>query len=235
MSGCPVRQVRHIYRRNGGGPITNYSTIGGICKICPPPPPPPPVPNIQFSVHSDVQYFVTFKLYGGSGTYDLGNGILHTFSAPLGLITITGLVPVGATVLIYGSNIQTFETVDQPVSYLNVSNCPTLRILRCNQTSFFQSYLTGPFDISTNPNLIEVQFLRTLISGLPNAILCPGLKYIDVFGDAFDQTAADQLVNDLVTIGGTNGYLRIRNQAEDNIDITGFIYTALTNLNWTIV
>jgi len=32
-AGCPVRQVRHIYRRNGGGPLLNYSPLVGVCRI----------------------------------------------------------------------------------------------------------------------------------------------------------------------------------------------------------
>jgi hypothetical protein len=175
MSGCPVRQVRHIYRRNGGGPITNYSTIGGICKICPPPPPPPPPRppvNIEFRVFSAIPYSVTFELKGGTGSYDLGDGVLLPFSALVLPVTITGIVPVGGTVLIYGNAIETFKTTDQPVSYLDLSNCPTLKELECSQTISGQSYLTGTVNLSGKLNLISVDFTNTLISSLTGVEKC---------------------------------------------------------------
>jgi hypothetical protein len=232
MSGCPIRPVRHIYRRNGGGPITNYSTIQGICKICPPvipPPPPPPPGNIEFKLYSDVPYSVTFSLGNGSGTYDLGDGILIPWSASLP-ISITGIVPVGATVRIYSDDIQQFIITDQPVSYLNVSNCPSLKELTCNQSN-----LTGAFDISGNPNLTRLEFLNTPISSLTGVTSCPQLLGIFLQGAAFTQTTADQLVNDLITNENYLGTLDITAQSTGSITITGFSYIILTNTyKWTI-
>jgi len=233
MSGCPVRQVRHIYKNRGL--VTNYSTIGGICKICPPPPPPRPRPNIRFALQSDVPYSVSFFLGLGSGTYDLGDGILLPFSASLP-VPITGIVPVGATVQIYSNDIQAFIATDQPVSYLDVSNCPTLTELQCDQSNPGQSYLTGTFDISANPNLIKIQFLNTLISSLTGAASCHQLVNIILTGAAFTQTTSDELVNDIITSGVTFGSLEIISQSGGTIDISGFLYTTLINTyNWTIV
>jgi hypothetical protein len=171
----------------------------------------------------------------GSGTYDVGDGILIPFSAEMPM-NITMTVPVGATVLFYSTDISIFQMVDRPVSVLDISNCPTLIILTCNQSNPGQSYLTGTFDISANPALIEVQFLNTLISNLTGVTSCPGLANLVVTGAAFTQTTADGLVNDLLTNGTPNGNLAIVNQSGGTIDITGFLYTALINTyNWTIV
>ena len=236
MSGCPIRPVRHIYKNRGL--VTNYSTIGGICKICPPgipPPPPRPPANIRVTLRSGVPYSFTFQIYGGTGTYDLGDGILLPFSAPTLPLTITGIVPVGGIVLIYGDNIEWFKTNDQPVSSLDVSNCPRLTILNCNQTNPGQSFLTGKFDISVNPNLIAVEFLNTLISSLTGAASCPQMGNIILSGAAFTQTTSDELVNDIITSGATFGYLDISNQSGGTIDITGFLYTTLINTyGWSI-
>jgi len=150
--------------------------------------------------------------------------------------TVTGIVPVGGTVLIYGNSIEWFKTTDQPVSYLDVSKCPTLTVLNCNQNSPGQSYLTGAFDISANQNLVEVQFLNTLISSLSGITSCPGLLTINVSGDAFTQTVSDELVNDLFTNGASGGNLNITSQSTGTIDITGLLYTTLINAyNWNIV
>uniref|UniRef100_A0A6C0CFG7 Uncharacterized protein n=1 Tax=viral metagenome TaxID=1070528 RepID=A0A6C0CFG7_9ZZZZ len=234
MSGCPIRPVRHIYKNRGL--VTNYSTTGGICKICPPSAPPRPSANISFALHSDVPYSVTFIVGGGNGTYDLGDGVLHPFFGSDGYATIHGIVPVGATVLIYGSIINLFGTSDQPVSFLDVTNCSTLQILNCNQFSPGQSYLTGSFDLSSNPLLTQVQFLNTLISELTGVTSCPGLINVIVSGDAFTQTTSDELVNFLITNGASNGYLSIVNQSDGTIDITGFLYnTLIDTFNWNIV
>lgn len=236
MSGCPVRQVRHIYKNRGL--VTNYSTIGGICKICPPvPPPPPPRPpaNILFALQSEVPYSVTFYLGGGSGTYDLGDGILIPWSASLP-VPITGIVSVGATVRIYSIDIQQFITTDQPVSLLDVSNCPTLVELECNQSNPGQSYLTGAFDLSANPNLTFVNFMNTLISSLTGVTACPLLISINLDGADFTQTHADELANALLTNGLSYGYLNIVNQSTGTIDITGFLYIILIDsFAWNIV
>lgn len=236
MSGCPIRPVRHIYRRIGGGPITNYSTIGGICKICPPvppPPPPPPIPNIRFRVYSNVPYSVLFYLGGGSGTYDLGNGILIPWSGSLA-VPISGIVPVGGTVLIYSNDIQIFNIIDQPVSYLDLSNCPTLKELICSQTFSGQSYLTGAVDLSGNPNLIVVDFSNTLISSLSGVTSCPQLVSIFLDGADFTQETADQLATDINTNESTFGELFIRNQVGGTININNTIYNILRGKNWTI-
>jgi hypothetical protein len=236
MSGCPVRQVRHIYKNRGL--ITNYSIIGGICKICPPPPPtPPPRPpaNIEFRVFSATPYSVTFELGLGSGTYDLGDGVLIPFSALVLPVTITGVVPVGGTVRIYSNDLEGFKTTDQPVSYLDVSNCPTLTSLLCNQTNPGQSYLSGVFDISANPNLLGVQFTNTLISNLTGSAFCPQMGLIDLTGANFSQLTADELVNDIFNSTATFGALLLTNQVGGTIDITGFLYTNLINTyGWDI-
>jgi hypothetical protein len=238
MSGCPIRPVRHIYRRIGSGPITNYSTIGGICKICPPvipPPPPPPPGNIEFRVFSAVPYSVTFLLFGGTGTYDLGNGVLIPFSSSTIPVNISGVVPVGGTVKIYSDNLEVFSINNQPVSSLDVSNCPTLKELVCSQTTLGQSYITGAFDISANPNLTTIEFLNTPISSLTGVTSCPQLKNIGLSGAAFTQTTADQLVNDLLINEKYNGDLAITSQSTGTIDITDFNYFILENTyNWTI-
>jgi hypothetical protein len=235
MSGWPSPQVRHIYKNRGL--VTNYSTIGGICKICPPvipPPPPPPPANIRVALQLVVPILFLVTVYG-NGSYDSGNGILVPFIAQMPM-TISMTVQPGNTVLFYSTNISIFNMVDQPVSLLDVSNCPTLAILRCNQTNPGQSYLTGAFDISANQNLVEVQFLNTLISSLTGVTSCPTLGTIVFTGAAFTQTTADELVNDLLTNGTPNGNLAIVNQSGGTIDINGFLYTTLINTyNWTIV
>lgn len=235
MSGCPIRPVRHIYKNRGL--VTNYSTTGGVCKICPPgvpPPPPRPPVNIQLALQSEVPYSFSVFVYG-SGTYDAGDGILVPFSAGMPM-NLTMTVPVGATVLFYSTNISVFQMVDHPVSYLDISNCPTLVILNCNQSNPGQSFLTGPFDISANPNLTEVQFLNTLITDLTGVTSCPVLSNIILAGAAFTQTTSDELANALITNGASNGNLDIINQSGGTIDITGFLYTTLINTyNWTIV
>jgi hypothetical protein len=188
-------------------------------------------------VFSAIPDSVTFYLGGGSGTYDLGNGVLIPFSTPSTVIPITGIVPVGATVKIYSNDIQQFSTNNEPVSSLDVSNCPTLTSLQCNQSSPGQSYLTGAFDISGNPNLTQVNFENTLISSLSGVTSCPNLVFIVLTGAAFTQETADQLVNDLLTNqNSSGGGLTISSQSTGTIDITGFIYIILTNTyNWTIV
>lgn len=236
MSGCPIRPVRHIYKNRGL--VTNYSTIGGVCKICPPgipPPPPRPPVNIRFRVFSNVPYSVTFELKGGTGSYDLGDGVLLPFSALVLPVTITGIVPVGGTVLIYGNAIENFTTADQPVSYLDVSNCPTLKELLCYHTSSGQSYLTGAVDLSGNPNLIVVDFTYTLISSLTGVATCPLLVNIQIAGADFSQTTVDELVNDIITNGATSGDLFINSQLGGPININGFLYTLLINTySWLI-
>ena len=240
MSGCPIRPVRQIYKNRGL--VTNYSTIGGICKICPPvpppppPPPPPPSSNIEFRVFSTIPYSVTFLLFGGTGTYDLGDGVLIPFSALMMPVNISGVVPVGGTVKIYTDNLEVFSTNNQRVSYLDVSNCPTLTELQCNQTSPGQSYLTGAFDISANPSLTSIEFVNTLISSLTGVTSCPQLGNIQLSGAAFTQTTADQLVTDLLTNEKIGGNLTITSQSSETIDISGILYIILTNTyNWTIV
>lgn len=237
MSGCPIRPVRHIYKNRGL--VTNYSTIGGICKICPPsipPPPPRPPANIEFRVYSDEPYLVSFSLGNGSGTYDLGDGILIPWSASLA-VPITGIIPAGATVQIYSNDILEIVITDQPVSYLSVSNCPTLTELTCSQSNPGQSYLTGAFNISGNPNLSTLNFSNTLISSLTGVTSCISILNISLPGAAFTQTTADELANDLITNGNINGgTLNITAQSTETIDIAGFLYTTLINAyNWTIV
>ena len=233
MSGCPVRQVRHIYKNRGL--VTNYSTTAGICRICPPgsTPPPRPRPNIILRLGSTAPHSFSVFVYG-SGSYDSGNGTLVPFSAGMPM-NITMTVEIGDTVLFYSSDISVFQMVDQPVSLLDITNCPTLAVLGCNQSIPGRSYLTGPFDISTNPNLFEIQFVNTLITELTGVTSCPGLRTIGLAGAAFTQATSDELVNDLLTNGTSNGYLSIVSQTDGTIDITGFLYTALINTyNWTI-
>jgi len=236
MSGCPIRPVRQIYKNRGL--VTNYSTIGGMCKICPPvipPPPPPPPGNIEFRVFSAVPYSVTFLLFVGTGTYDLGNGVLIPFSSSTIPVNISGVVPVGGTVKIYSDNLEVFSTNNQPVSYLDISNCPTLKELQCSQSNPGQSYLTGAFDISGNPNLTSIEFLNTPISSLTGVTSCLQLGNIQLPGAAFTQTTADQLVDDLLINEKYNGDLTISFQSTGTIDITGLNYLILTNTyNWTI-
>ena len=236
MSGCPIRPVRQIYKNRGL--VTNYSTIGGICKICPPvppPPPPPPSSNIEFRVFSTIPYSVTFLLFGGTGTCDLGDGVLIPFSASTIPVNISGVVPVGGTVKIYSDNLEVFSINNHPVSYLDISNCPTLKELICSQSNSGQSYLTGAFDISGNPNLTTIEFLNTLISSLTGVTSCPQLGNIQLPGAAFTQETADQLVNDLIANEKYYGDLTISFQSTGSIDITGFLYVILSNTyNWTI-
>jgi hypothetical protein len=151
-------------------------------------------------------------------------------------MNITMTVQPGATVLFYSTDISVFQMVDQPVSLLDVSNCPTLAVLVCNQSNPGQSYLTGSFNISTNPNLFEIQFLNTLITELTGVTSATGLRTVVLSGAAFTQTTADILTNDLLTNGTLNGNLTIVSQSGGTIDITGFLYTTLINTyNWTIV
>ena len=228
MSGCPVRQVRHIYKNRGL--ITNYSTIGGICKICPPPPPPRPPPNIRVALQSDVPYSFSLNVTG-SGTYDSGNGQLVPFSSGLDpSILIIMTVQPGNIVLFYSTDISFFETTEQPVSLLDLSNSPTLTRLSCTYAS-----LTGPFDISHNPLLTYVQFDGTLITQLTGVTSATGLENVLFDYSAFTQTTADELVNDLLTNGTPNGALILSNQVGGPIDNSGFLFTALIGtLGWVV-
>jgi hypothetical protein len=236
MSGCPIRPVRHIYKNRGL--VTNYTTTGGVCKICPPPPPPPPPRppvNIRFRVQWDLAFTVSFSIYGGSGFYDLGDGILLPFSAISNPITITGVVPLGGTVLIYDSNILIFQTVDQPISFLDVSNSATLTVLTCNQSIPFHSSLAGSFDITANVNLNHIDFTNTAITDLVGVTSCPSLIIIELTGASFTQTTADLLVNDLITNGQTFGTLSIINQVSETIDTNDpYFQYLINNLNWSI-
>ena len=231
MSGCPVRQVRHIYKNRGL--VTNYSTIGGICRICPPLPPPPPPPpprppvNIRVAFQSAVPFLFSVTLLG-NGNYDSGNGILVPFSLDSPTV-ITMTVQPGNTVLFYSTDIVIFQTVGQPVSLLDISNCPTLTTVICNQ-----GYLVGAFDISTNQNINEIQFLDTLITEI-TGVISTSLRTILLGGAAFTQATADELANYILTNGLLNGFLDLSNQSTGAIDITGFLYTTLIDdYGWSI-
>jgi hypothetical protein len=164
----------------------------------------------------------------GNGTYDSGNGILVPFSV-VSPTTITMTVQPGNIVLFYSTDITIFQMVGQPVSLLDISNCPTLTAVICNQ-----GYLTGAFDISTNPNINEIQFLDTLITEL-TGVISTSLQVILLGGAAFTQETADQLANYLLTNGLLNGFLDVSNQTTGAIDITGFVYTGLINdYGWSI-
>ena len=235
MSGCPVRQVRHVYKNRTGGPITSYSTIGKVCKLCissfptPPPPPPPPPHNILVGIGTTntavIQLYVE-----GSGTYIVDSRDPVPFNEPAGFF-----VPVtvynNSKIYILSANISTFVMMGYPIlSTLSISNAPTLHFVTISN-----SQLSGVFDVSSNINLEQIELSDNLLTGVTGLNVCPNLSSINITNTNITQSAADSIANQINVAGATDGYLNISSQKTGTINTTGAIYNTLRGKNWTII
>jgi hypothetical protein len=233
-----------VYRNRTGGTINNYSTIGGVCKLCissfPSPPPPPPGPTgptgsfIQFTFTPQIIPFVFRCRLEGSGTVDYGNSILIPFNetyAPGGYFGITGIVQPNNKVTIYSSDITTLDCSEQPVISVNASTLPTITLI-----DFTTSSLVGGFDVSKYPNSNSFYLADNNITGLVGIpFLREPLSSLRLAGNSITQANANDIATQLATLNFTNVIMQIESQRNGTIDTNTAPFLYLKNtLDWTI-
>ena len=233
MSGCPVRQVRHVYRRNGGGPLLSYSPLGGVCRIgCgPQPPPPPPLPPHTILINVGSNGITTLRIYisDGEGTYVVDNGVPVGFIDELGALNIDINVSPSSNVYINSTFFNIFELINYPIESFSISSAMSLYNLKIDNTN-----ISGVFDVSKITDLRQLELTNNFITGVTGLNLCPFAEDITITNTNITQTAADSIANQINDAGYSNGTLDISSQKTGTINITGAIYNTLRGKNWTI-